>query len=134
MLPTEFFPIVAIKLLAAGTNGKFPTELVSIAVAVIAAFGAWAAQRAAARASTVSSRMDAEKEAYERARALDTQTINRLKEENEELRDTVEDLKAQVKLCNSNIKRLQDRFPISLQGLEGQLRERLKEESRIDQE
>jgi len=96
------------KLLSATSGGAhFPTELISIAVAVVAAFGAWASQRAASKASTVSSRMDAEKEAYERARALDTETINRLQAENKELREKLEELDKKYETCNSNLLRLQ---------------------------
>lgn len=111
-----------------------PIEYTSIAVAAVAAAGAWASQRAASKASTVSSRMDAEKEAYERARKLDIETITRLETENAKQREEiaqyrreVSELRGKVDLCNENLQRLQDRFPISVQGLEGLLNERNKE-------
>lgn len=114
-------------LLAASDGVHFPTSVISLAVAVVAAVGAWASQRASNKASTVSSRMDAEKEAYERARGLDTETITRLQSENKELRDLVQNLRGQIELCNENIRHLQDRFPISIQGLEGLLDAREKQ-------
>lgn len=127
MFPTEII-FLTTHVLAAGDGVHFPTSVISLAVAVVAAVGAWASQRASSKASTVSSRMDAEKEAYERARALDTETITRLQNENKELRDLVQNLRGQVELCSENIQRLQDRFPISIQGLEGLLNEREKQE------
>lgn len=113
---------------AASDGAHFPTSLISLAVAAVAAVGAWASQRASSKASTVSTRMDAEKEAYERARKMDTETITRLQNENKELRDLVQNLRGQVELCNQNIQKLQDRFPISLEGLEGLLNERERQE------
>lgn len=67
-----------------------PVNIATIIVALIAAAGAWASQRAASKASTqntvVGGRVDMEKEAYDRARAFDTETITRQNHEIEELR------------------------------------------------
>jgi hypothetical protein len=56
-----------------------------IIVAIIAALGAWVAQRAAAKSSnintSVTGRLDLEKDAYERARNFDTETMRRQNEE-----------------------------------------------------
>lgn len=65
-------------------------NVVSVSVALIAALAAWASQRSAAKASTLNTltvtAVDREKEAYERARAFDTETIRRQDEEIAELR------------------------------------------------
>ncbi len=65
-------------------------NIITIIVAVIAAGSAYASQRAAARASTMNvnttSRVDMEKDAYERARKFDIETIERQDREIEELR------------------------------------------------
>jgi predicted nuclease with TOPRIM domain len=67
----------------------------SIIVSLIAALGGWASAKASSRASTTnvvtSSRVEMEKEAYERARALDTETINRQKVELLELREEADE-------------------------------------------
>lgn len=66
------------------------TSIASIIVAVIAMGSALASQRAASRASvlntTTTSRVDMERDAYVRARTLDTETIRRLEKENADLR------------------------------------------------
>lgn len=71
-------------------------SMASILVAIIAAFSAIASQRAAAKASVLNtqttSRVDMEREAYERARNFDTETIRRQDEELEELRKRVREL------------------------------------------
>ena len=63
---------------------------VTILVAVIAALSAYASQRAAAKATTLNtsttSRVDMEKEAYDRARKFDIETIERQDAEIAELR------------------------------------------------
>lgn len=94
-------------------------DIGSIIIAVIAALGAWASQRAAANASKVGSRMDAEKEAYERARKFDMDTIKRQDEEIKELRDELDRLKQRLQL-------IEERTPISMMGLEGILRDRIE--------
>lgn len=84
-----------------------PVNVASLLVALIAATGAWASQRASAKASTINtattSRVDMEKEAYERARTYDTETIRRqdaeieeLREENRVLREEVRELRRRV--------------------------------------
>lgn len=105
---------------AASDGAHFPTSLISLAVAVVAAVGAWASQRASSKASTVSTRMDAEKEAYERARAFDIQTIERQQQEIKELRE-------QITQMRERLARLEGKTPLSLQNWEGLLSERLKE-------
>lgn len=74
-------------------------SIASIVVAAIAAFSAVASQRSAARASVLNtqttSRVDMEREAYERARNFDTETIRRQDEELEELRSRVRVLEDQ---------------------------------------
>ena len=66
------------------------TNVAGIIVAGVAAAAAYASQRAAAKASTknvsATTRVDMEKDAYERARKYDTDTITRQDSELEELR------------------------------------------------
>jgi len=102
-----------------------PTEALSLGVAGIAALGAWASQRAASKASTVSTRMDAEKEAYERARQFDIETIQRQQDEINKLRE-------RLAVAESKVQKLEEHTPISLLGLEGLLRDR--EEDPTDKE
>jgi TolA-binding protein len=103
-----------------------PTEVVTVGVAAIAAGGAWAAQRSAAKASmvntSVTSRLEAEKEAYERARTFDIQTIERQQQE-------IKDLREQVVLMRERLAKLEGRTPMSMSNLEGLLGERLKDNS-----
>lgn len=67
---------------------------VTLLIAVVSALSAWASQRAAARATTLNtettSRVDMEKEAYERARKFDIETITRQDAELEEVREKLE--------------------------------------------
>jgi predicted RNase H-like nuclease (RuvC/YqgF family) len=66
-------------------------DIVSVVVAVVAGLFAWASQRSASSASKTNTAtvtaVDREKEAYERARAFDTETIRRQDEELAELRE-----------------------------------------------
>lgn len=110
----------------------FPTEVVTITVAAIAAGGAWAAQRAASKATVVSTRMDAEKEAYERARQFDLDTINRQQEEIKVLRERLAITEDKLRTLLEHER--SSRTPISLLGLEGLLREREAEKPSTDQE
>lgn len=68
-----------------------PINVASIFVSLIAAVAAYASQRAAAKASTknveATSRVDMEKEAYDRARKFDTETIARQDAEIDEIRE-----------------------------------------------
>lgn len=74
-----------------------PAMIASVLVAIIAAGSAYASQHAASRASTLnaasSSRVEMEKEAYERARKMDVETITRLDAEVDELRAENEELR-----------------------------------------
>jgi TolA-binding protein len=74
-------------------------NVASVIVAAIAALSAYASQRNASRASTINtqatSRVDMEKEAYERARQFDTDTIERQDKEIQELRQEIAVLKAE---------------------------------------
>lgn len=87
------------------------TNLASIAVAVIAALAAIASQRSASRASTAGSRLDAEREAYERARKFDTDTIARQAQELKELREEKEELEEQVDILRWRVYRLEQGLP-----------------------
>lgn len=78
---------------------------VTILVAVIAALSAYASQRAAAKASnlntTTTSRVDMEKEAYDRARKFDIETIERQDAEIAELRQDNKDLHEKIDVARS---------------------------------
>lgn len=73
-----------------------PVNIASVLVALIAALAAYASQRAAAKASTTNSRTDMEREAYERARKFDTDTIERQDAEIAELRAEIQQLRAEI--------------------------------------
>jgi hypothetical protein len=105
-------------------------NIATIIVALIAAAGAWASQRTAARAARentiVGGRVDMEKEAYDRARAFDTETIKRQDAELEELRqkhaqcaDEIKEMRAQyeteITLLRLRIARLEKTRPSSIQ-------------------
>lgn len=81
---------------------------VSIAVAFLAALAAYASQRSAAKASVMNTQtvtaVDREKEAYERARAFDTETIRRQDEELQELRDDNRKLHDRVTIAEEKAK------------------------------
>ena len=70
-------------------DSALATAISSIIVAVVAGLAGWAAQRASAKANLSTSRLDLEREAYERARSYDTETIARQDREIEELRARV---------------------------------------------
>lgn len=82
------------------------TNIVSVVVAIVAAVAAYASQRASVRASvlnnTTSARIDMERDAYIRARALDTETIRRQDEELEECRQ--ENRKARLEIRDVRIR------------------------------
>jgi peptidoglycan hydrolase CwlO-like protein len=92
-------------------------NVVTIVVAVIAAGSAYASQRAAARASTLntstSSRVDMEKEAYDRARKFDIETIQRQDEEiadlradNEALHEKIDVARAEARQARSEVREM----------------------------
>jgi predicted RNase H-like nuclease (RuvC/YqgF family) len=90
-------------------------SLASLLVAAVAAAGAWASQRAASKASTknvdATSRVEMEKEAYDRARSYDTETIKRQDEEIKELREDNKRLHAEVQMLMQRIARLERGIP-----------------------
>lgn len=113
-------------------------NIATIVVALIAALGAFASQRASSKATIQNTqtggRVDMEKEAYERARGFDTETISRQDKELQELRTSheacdqkVEDLKtryeAEISMLRARIARL-ERDTVS--NIEEILRERLR--------
>lgn len=87
------------------------TNVASLIVALIAAVTAIASQRSAARASTVNARTAAEEEAYNRARKMDIETIDRLIAENKELREREKELQEQVDILKWRISRLERGLP-----------------------
>lgn len=90
-------------------------EISAIVVALVAALGAWASQRSASRAAeintTVSGRLEAEREAYQRARAFDIQTIERQNEEIHELHKENEELRVMLKKVERRLARLEALYP-----------------------
>lgn len=104
-------------------------DIAAILVALIAALGAWAAQRSAAKASkvntVVSSRLEAERQAYERARAFDVQTINRQNKEIKSLHTENERLRGDLRKIKKRLNKLETLFP----QWERLLHERLDEET-----
>lgn len=87
----------------------------AILVALIAALGAWAAQRSATRASKfnteTSGRLEAERNAYERARAFDVDTIKRQAKELESLRAHNHKLEKELKQVKGRLRRLESLYP-----------------------
>lgn len=85
--------------------------IASLIVAVIAALAAIASQRAASKASVVNSKTMAETEAYNRARKMDIDTIERLDKENKELREREKELEEQIDILKWRIGRLERGLP-----------------------
>lgn len=104
-------------------------DIGGILVAIIAALGAWAAQRSAAKAASAGSRLDAEKEAYERARKMDVETIQRQSAEILELRKMLAAANDEIRRLKLRMTKLEDISP----ELEELLRQRLEEASHDDQ-
>lgn len=81
-------------------------------VTLIATFVGWLTNRASNKASvtnvTTSSRVEMEKEAYERARKLDTDTINRQDAELKELEEKYDKLKGRYDALDENNQKLND--------------------------
>lgn len=87
------------------------TNIASVVVASIAALTAVASQRSASRASTVNARTAAEEEAFNRARKMDIETIERLDKENKELREREKELEEQVDILRWKVSRLERGLP-----------------------
>lgn len=83
-------------------------------VALIMAWGGWAAARATGKAnvkvSDSDNRVQMEKEAYERARKLDTETIERQDKEMNELRAENTQLKEDNRALHAQVERLELRI------------------------
>lgn len=106
-----------------------PGSIAAIIVSVVAAAGAYASQRAAAKAAKQntesSGRMKMEDEAYDRAREYDTETIERQGRELIELRTERDQIKADVKELKEDNERLHDEnreLKRKLELLESQMR------------
>lgn len=87
------------------------TNVASLIVACIAALTAIASQRSASKASTVNARTAAEEEAFNRARKMDIETIERLDRENKELREREKELEEQVDILRWKVSRLERGLP-----------------------
>lgn len=109
-------------------------NVATILVAVIAAAGAWASQRSASKANlqntVTTGRVDMEKEAYDRARAFDTETISRQNSEIAELRTdheacakTIRSLEEEIRTLRMRINKLERNLDHNLEEL---LHERLR--------
>lgn len=88
-------------------------NIISLAIpSAIAALGAWAASRASAKAaaknSQTTSRTEMEKEAYDRARKYDTETIARQDAEIAEVREQNQFLNNDIKLLTSENRELRE--------------------------
>lgn len=105
------------------------TNLASLGVAIIAAGAAIATQRSASRATVknteVSSRTDAEKEAYVRAREFDIETIERQGKEIVELRERNKILEERVTTLQGRLTYLEENYPRIIQEI---LRDQLGED------
>jgi TolA-binding protein len=88
-----------------------PAVIASILVGMVAAASAYASQRAASRASTLNinatTRVDMEKEAYQRARKLDVETIDRQDTELDDLRKENEELQVKIRALIQHIIQLE---------------------------
>lgn len=94
----------------------------AIIVAVLALLSAGYTARQASKASTTSVRTQAETEAYERARKMDTETIGKQEKKIEKLEARVEHLEAQNKMLDDDNDRLRNRIT-RLERLEERLKE-----------
>lgn len=115
-----------------------PISISGIVIAIIAALGAWASQRSAAKANLmntgVSTRLEAEKEAYNRARSFDIETIKRQDAELTELRKDNQRLYSEVSQLRERLTRLESTRPISLTKLEEALGGQIERSKTDDQE
>lgn len=93
-------------------------NIATIVVALIAAAGAWASQRAASKAAVqntvVGGRVNMENEAYERARAFDTETISRQNHEIDELRKESIDLRKEHEACAREISDMRAKHEVEI--------------------
>lgn len=106
-------------------------NVATVIVALIAALGAWASQRAASKSATrnvtVASRVDMEKEAYDRARAYDTETISRQDNEIKELRLEHESCEEKIEKLRAKYESEIDILRLRIARLEGVMHTRLEE-------
>lgn len=79
-----------------------------IVIALIGVLSAWSAGRAAQNAAKYSARTEAETEAYNRARKMDVETIERQEEEIKELRQEVKDLKSDNEALRKRVSLLEE--------------------------
>lgn len=90
-------------------------DIGSVLVALIAALSAWASQRSAQKANRIntstSGRLEAERGAYERARAFDVQTIDRQDAEIAELRTKNKKLEQELERVKGRLHRLENLYP-----------------------
>lgn len=84
------------------------TAFASVIVACVAAWGAWSSQRQVNKANEYSSRLDFEKEAYQRARSFDMDTITRQDEEITDLKNENNALREDVRKLRERIRRLEE--------------------------
>lgn len=99
-----------------------PVNVATIIVALIAGISAWAAQKAAAKASekntTATTRVDMEKDAYERARAFDTETITRQDDRIKDLELENAELHKEIRMLRARTARLERALgPLNLEAL-----------------
>lgn len=83
----------------------------SVIVAVISALAAFLSQRSASQTAKATSRMDHERDAYERARSYDTETIRRQDEEIAEVRAENKLLRDEIRILRTRISRLEAGIP-----------------------
>lgn len=93
-----------------------PGSLAAIFIATVAAVGSWLSHKtssqAAIKTSDNASRVEMEKEAYERARKLDTETIARQDTEMAELRTENLRLRRDNEALHAEIRELKERIII----------------------
>lgn len=87
--------------------GSLAGPLASIIVAAVAAIGGYLAQKQVSKSAHQASRLDYEREAYERARAFDTETINRQDQELIELKAEMKVLRAENKKLRIRVQKLE---------------------------
>lgn len=92
--------------------GVDPGTIIAVVISFIAAGSAYASQRASSKASTLNtqttSRVDMEKDAYNRALVYDTDTIDRQDKEIKEVRDENRIVTESVKVLGKENERLRE--------------------------